>query len=88
MKKIVVLLLIVSVIESKAQSATEQHNVVAKVFQALSERNEANLRSLCTEDIIIVEDAKLWNIDSLTLSLKKQCQKITNVSTPLSLSKM
>ena len=56
---------------SNAQNAKEQQNVIKQVFQAMSDRNEPILRSLCTKDIVIVEDAKLWNIDSLTLYLKK-----------------
>jgi hypothetical protein len=52
-------------IENGPQAAIES------VFQALSTRDEVALRSFCTTDIIIVEDAKLWTIDTLVSYIRK-----------------
>jgi hypothetical protein len=70
MKKTIVLLFIFTAFVSNAQSPKEPQNVIVQAFQALSDRNEINLKSFCTDDIIIVEDAKLWNMDSLIFHIK------------------
>jgi hypothetical protein len=58
-------------IQANAQIEKEPQGVIESVFQALSDRDEVTLRSLCTKDIIIVEDAKLWTIDTLANYIRK-----------------
>lgn len=55
----------------QAQSIEDSQTVIVKVFDAISNRDQEKLKSLCTEDLIVIEDAALWNIDSLTTFMKK-----------------
>ena len=58
-------------VPSKAQNENELQAVISGVFQALSDRNENDLRTLCSSDLLVVEDAKLWSIDSLVFYVRK-----------------
>lgn len=68
--KFLLLFLLVN-FQLSAQGTPDAQSVIVQVFDAISERNEQKLRSLCTEDILVIEDAKLWNIDSLTSFMTK-----------------
>lgn len=51
-----------------SQVSTDQHEVqrtVIKVFDALSARNAAALRTLCTADVRFNEYGEAWTIDTL-----------------------
>ncbi|MEO6489779.1 MAG: nuclear transport factor 2 family protein [Ferruginibacter sp.] len=51
-----------------------QRTVIA-VFDALSNRDTLKIQSLCTKDIVIVENGIFWNMDTLT-------QKIVQITAP------
>lgn len=48
---------------TKSQKAVQ--NTVIKLFDALADRDTASLRSWCTADILLFENGKTWNLDTL-----------------------
>jgi len=58
----------------KTELETEKfnvHKVLAEYFNAIEDRNWEKLKSLSTDDMILVEHGLLWNNDSLINALEK-----------------
>ena len=52
----------------------EVHQTVINIFDALSNRDTVMLKANCTADILLFEDGKVWNIDTMMraiINLKK-----------------
>lgn len=80
MKKLVILFLAISIpclLKAQEKQATDTHDVqqtVIDLFDALSKRDSVMLKANCTPDILIFEDGKVWNIDTMMgaiITLKK-----------------
>ena len=60
--------------EKQATDAHEVHQTVINLFDALSIRDTVMLKANCTADILLFEDGKVWNIDTMMraiINLKK-----------------
>ncbi len=68
---------IISIVQAQKKLTTDQgdvHKTVINLFDALSNRDTLMLKANCTADILIFEDGKVWNIDTMmkaVISLKK-----------------
>jgi hypothetical protein len=71
MRTLVIAFILLISLQAKAQNENEPQAVISAVFQAISDRNEEKLRTLSSNDLLIIEDAKLWSIDTLIKSLRK-----------------
>ena len=64
-------------LKAQEKQATDTHDVeqtVIDLFDALSKRDSVMLKANCTPDILIFEDGKVWNIDTMMgaiITLKK-----------------
>jgi len=73
MKKISFLFIVFSIatmLTAQEQLSTRQQEVqqtVIKMFEALSKRDPAGLKSYCTTDITLYEYGQVWNLDTLIL---------------------
>jgi ketosteroid isomerase-like protein len=73
MKKISFLLVVFSastMLMAQEQPSTSQKEVqqaIIKMFEALSNRDLASLKSYCTTDITLYEYGQVWNLDTLIL---------------------
>ncbi|MBX2900556.1 MAG: hypothetical protein KF775_12950 [Cyclobacteriaceae bacterium] len=70
MKRIIITITILSSIgagaqESAFKSQQEVQQTIIHVFEALSNRDEGNLRNNCTSDVRFYEYGKTWTIDTL-----------------------
>jgi ketosteroid isomerase-like protein len=60
--------------EKQATDAHAVHQTVINLFDALSNRDTVMLKANCTADILLFEDGKVWNIDTMMsaiITLKK-----------------
>ncbi len=78
MKKIVVLAIYFltgfGYMQAQQNFSPEQRSVneaVIAVFDALANRDSVSLKMHCTADILILEDAAVWNLDTLTTSIRR-----------------
>ncbi len=80
MKKVWCILFVMSItsmVKAQEKKATDAHDVqqtVIDLFDALSNRDSVMLKANCTADILIFEDGKVWNIDTMMgviIALKK-----------------
>lgn len=80
MKKVWCILFVMSItsmVKAQGKKATDAHDVqqtVIDLFDALSNRDSVMLKANCTADILIFEDGKVWNIDTMMgviIALKK-----------------
>lgn len=80
MKIIVILFLAISIpglLKAQKKQSTDEHSVqqtVIDLFDALSKRDSVMLKENCTVDILIFEDGKVWNVDTMMgaiITLKK-----------------
>lgn len=80
MKIISILLLAISIpglLKAQEKQATDQQDVqqtVINIFDALSNRDTVMLKANCTADILLFEDGKVWNVDTMMraiINLKK-----------------
>jgi len=68
---------IISIVQAQKKLTTDQgdvHKTVINLFDALSNRDTLMLKANCTADILIFEDGKVWNIDTMmkaVISLQK-----------------
>lgn len=80
MKIITILFLAISIpglLKAQEKQANDQRDVqqaVINIFDALSNRDTVMLKANCTADILLFEDGKVWNIDTMMraiINLKK-----------------
>lgn len=80
MKIIVILFLGISIpglLKAQDKLSTDAHDVqqtVINIFDALSKRDSVMLKANCTADILLFEDGKVWNVDTMMkaiITLKK-----------------
>jgi ketosteroid isomerase-like protein len=80
MKIITILFLAISIpglLKAQEKLTTDQREVqqtVINIFDALSRRDSVMLKANCTADILIFEDGKVWNVDTMMgaiITLKK-----------------
>jgi ketosteroid isomerase-like protein len=50
----------------------EVHTILTELFQSISDHNWEKLKSLTTDDMILVEHGLLWNTDSLINAMELQ----------------
>ncbi|CAN5720439.1 hypothetical protein BH11BAC4_BH11BAC4_21580 [soil metagenome] len=74
MKKITLLILTISLstfLQAQQLLTKDQKEVqqtVIKLFEALSNRDSVSLRNYCATDIILLENGRIWNADTLILN--------------------
>lgn len=80
MKIIAIIYLAISIpglLKAQEKQVTDTHDVqqaVINLFDALSNRDTFMLKANCTADILLFEDGKVWNIDTMmraVITLKK-----------------
>jgi len=80
MKTVTILFLAISIPallkaqEKQANDADDVQQTVINLFEALSTRDSVMLKANCTTDILLFENGKVWNIDTMMraiISLKK-----------------
>ena len=80
MKIIAILFLAISIpglLKAQEKLTTDQrevHQTVINLFDALSNRDTVILKANCTADILLFEDGKVWNVDTMMsaiITLKK-----------------
>ena len=73
LKKIIILILAIyisTLLHAQQQLTKDQQEVnqtVINFFEALSNRNSADLKDNCTVDILLFENGSIWNADTLIL---------------------
>ena len=71
MKIIIILFWAISIpglLKAQEKQATDEHDVqqtVINLFDALSKRDSVMLKANCTADVLLFEDGKVWNIDTM-----------------------
>jgi len=63
------LLLLTTSITAQTKTADEKikvHQTIVKLFDGISDLDEAAIRSHITKDFLLLEDGAVWNIDTLT----------------------
>jgi ketosteroid isomerase-like protein len=80
MKIIGILILAISIpglLKAQDKQSTDEHDVqqtVINLFDALSNRDSVMLKANCTADILLFENGKVWNVDTMMkaiITLKK-----------------
>ena len=73
LKKIIILILAIyisTLLHAQQQLTKDQQEVnqtVINFFEAISNRNSADLKDNCTVDILLFENGSIWNADTLIL---------------------
>ena len=73
LKKIIILILAIyisTLLHAQQQLTKDQQEVnqtVINFFEAISNRNSADLKDNCTVDILLLENGSIWNADTLIL---------------------
>ena len=73
LKKIIILILAIyisTLLHAQQQLTKDQQEVnqtVINFFEAISNRNSADLKDNCTADILLFENGSIWNADTLIL---------------------
>jgi len=73
MKKTIILILAIyisALLQAQQQLTKDQQEVnqtVINFFEAISNRNSADLKDNCTVDILLFENGSIWNADTLIL---------------------
>ena len=73
LKKIIILILAIYIstqLQAQQQLTKDQQEVnqtVINFFEAISNRNSADLKDNCTVDILLLENGSIWNADTLIL---------------------
>ncbi len=68
---------IISIVHAQEKLTTDHrdvHKAVINLFDALSNRDSVMMKANCTDDVLLFEDGKVWNLDTMmkaVISLKK-----------------
>jgi hypothetical protein len=65
---------IISIVQAQKKLTTDQgdvHKTVINLFDALSNRDSGTLKANCTADILLFENGKVWNIDTMMRAISK-----------------